>query len=249
MHPTPPSLDSDTLPYELLLRKSAFGAGGACEEPSIDAASTVEPAGSSSASSARSGPHNVTSTIAATLDSPEGEASSASATLLGASGKGDVTLLRNVAVHGPHADEALAGLILQVRELSEKAFDEDCLAEITKKSCWKLSLLASKDHHVLCGFIVAKVTRGSLSIAKLAVREELRGRGFGRLIMDEMTKSAKKQGDIFEVCLSSLPTAIKFYQRLGFKAFWGLRTDAGDSNERFVEGQVYMEKRLRPRRR
>jgi ribosomal protein S18 acetylase RimI-like enzyme len=143
----------------------------------------------------------------------------------------------------------MAGLIRATRELSTKVFDEDCLAEVTKKSGWKLSLLVSHDLCTLCGFIVSKVAKGALSIAKLAVPLEFRRSGFGKLIMDEVTRSAKKQNDVYEVCLSSLPTAITFYQRLGFKAFRDLRISSGSgSADDLVEGQVYMEKRLRPRR-
>mmetsp|Transcript_102227 Transcript_102227/g.289150 ORF Transcript_102227/g.289150 Transcript_102227/m.289150 type:complete len:214 (+) Transcript_102227:75-716(+) len=205
---------AESLPYELLLRK----AGSACGSASpADTASTAEPV--SSAASVLSGP-------------------------VAAPGKKDVTLLRNVVVHGPNSDERLSALLREVRVLSEKAFHEDCLTEITKKAGWKLSLLVSSDLSVLCGFIVAKVTKGTLSIAKLAVCEDFRKHGFGRFIMDEMAKAAKKQGDVFEVCLSSLPEAVAFYQRLGYKAFRDLKLR---SEEDLVEGQVYMEKRLRQR--
>jgi len=215
MSSTPRGQDAESLPYELLLRKS-------CGAALADDASTVEPLSSS--------------------------ASSAGSVVPLAPGKDGTTLIRNVVVHGPSVDKALAALIAQTRELSQKVFDEDCLAEITKKSGWKLSLLVSKDLSVLCGFIVAKVTRGTLSIAKVAVPEQFRGHGFGKRIMDEMIKSAKKQGDVSEVCLSSLPTAITFYQRLGFKAYKNVKVAQEDGVE-LVEGQVYMEKRLQKRRR
>jgi GNAT superfamily N-acetyltransferase len=115
--------------------------------------------------------------------------------------KETVQLLRNVSIHGPHEDAKMAGLMQATRDLSMKVFDEDCLVEITKKSGWKLSLLVSDDLSTLCGFIVSKVAKGALSIAKLAVPSEFRGSGFGRLIMDEVMKTAKKQSDVYEVCL------------------------------------------------
>lgn len=209
----------DTLPYELLLRKAdnACAADGSCDET----VSTAEPNSSSSS--------NGTAGVAAA-----------------APAKQSVRLLRNVSIHGPHSDERLEDLIRQARVLSDVAFDEDCLREVTRKSGWKLSLLVSDDLRVLCGILVAKVAKGALSIAKLAVPREFRGLGFGKLIMDEAMKAAKKQGDVHEVCLSSLPGAVTFYQRLGFKAYKGLKLGSGDD---LVEGQVYMEKRLRPRRR
>jgi ribosomal protein S18 acetylase RimI-like enzyme len=208
---------SDSLSYDLLLRKSS--ADGCAHGPSDEDASTTVPDWQSCASSGEE------------VAMPTKET---------------VQLLRNVSIHGPHEDAKMAGLMQATRDLSMKVFDEDCLVEITKKSGWKLSLLVSDDLSTLCGFIVSKVAKGALSIAKLAVPSEFRGSGFGRLIMDEVMKTAKKQSDVYEVCLSSLATAVKFYQRLGFKAFKNLKIENG--SDEFVEGQVYMEKKLRPRR-
>jgi ribosomal protein S18 acetylase RimI-like enzyme len=209
---------SDSLSYDLLLRKSC--AHDECARD--DDVSTAEPDWHSCASS-----------------SEEEEAHAIPA-------KDRVQLIRNVAIHGAQGDPRVEALIRAARELSLKAFDEDCLKEVTKKSGWKLALLATSDLSTLCGFIVAKVAKGALSVAKLAVPAEFRGSGFGRLIMDEVIKSARKQGDAYEVCLSSLAEAVRFYQRLGFKAFPGLKL--GDGSDDLVEGQVYMEKKLRPRR-
>lgn len=215
-----PSEQYDSLSYELLLRKSCDAGCTTCLSEAD--ASTAEPdRRSCSGSSEEDAPVAIP-----TNDS--------------------VALLRNVSIHGPHEGEKMVGLIRAARDLSIRVFDEDCLLEVTKKSGWKLSLLATKDLSLLCGFIISKVAKGALSIAKLAVPSEFRGSGFGRLIMDDVMKSAKKQGEAYEVCLSSLPTAIKFYQRLGFKAFTGLKIDSGSDD--LVEGQVYMEKKLRPRR-
>jgi len=211
--------------YELLLRKTSASelVQAKVSEDSVDSASTVEPR-SSAASSAGSDNH------------------------VAFPSRDSVTVLRNVAVHGPHSDARMAEMIEETRRLSQRVFDEDCVLEVTKKSGWKLSLLVSEDLGTLCGFIIAKVIKGSLSIAKLAVPAEFRGSGFGRLIMEELMFSAKKQGGVYEVCLSSLSTAVTFYQRLGFKAFKNMKL--GPDDDDLVEGQVYMEKKLcrRPRK-
>lgn len=178
--------------------------------------------------------------VASTAEPPSSAVSSAGSLPCRSPGLGSVQLLRNVAP----ACREMASLVRQSRELSESVFDENCMLEVTKRSGWKLSILASEDSAVLCGFIVSKVVKGSLSISKLAVPADFRGQGFGKRIMDELTKAAKKQGDVFEVCLSSLPEAVRFYERLGFKAIRGLKLEAGED---LVEGQVYMEKRLRRR--
>lgn len=212
--------NESTLSYDLLLKKSA-------EQPSeeADEASTVEPETPCSASVIES-----ISSVAPAVN--------------------NTIVLRNVSHAGPLAESNcwMEGLIAQTRELSELVFDEDCLTSVTKKSHWKLSLLATKDFTTLCGFAVTRVTNGALAIAKIAVPVEFRGLGFGKLLMEDAIKTAKKQSDVFEVCLSSLSTAVTFYQRLGFKAHTGIKVK---TDFEVVEGQVYMVKKLcgRPRRR
>lgn len=218
------------LSYKLLLQKvsdaplAAAAADKAEAGAGDDAASTAEPPSSSGASS---------------------EGGEAAPRRRAPPSRHEVQLLRSVAVHGPHSDERLAMLVRCARDLSEQAFQEDCLQDITKKSRWKLSLLVSADLEVLCGFVVAKVVNGTLSIAKIAVPMEFRGHGLGKLIMEQLIAAAKKQGDVYNVNLSSLPTAVTFYQRLGFKAFKGVNFG---SEEDLVPGQVYMVKKLPHRR-
>lgn len=177
-------------------------------------------------------------------DEPETPCNSSSVESIAVPTKNDAIILRNVAHTGPIAEDGMEGLVRQVTELSQLVFDEDCLVKMTKKSGWKLSLCVSSDHSVLCGFAVTKITNGALSIAKIAVPVEFRGYGFGKLLMEDAIKNAKKQGDVYEVALSSLSTAVTFYQRLGFKALTGVKVK---TDFEVVEGQVYMVKKLRPR--
>lgn len=158
----------------------------------------------------------------------------------------NVTIIRNVSAHGQNSDPRVAGLLRQLRELSDVVFHEDCLVEVTKRSPWRLFLLASEDLAVLCGFITFRVMNGRLSIAKTAVPLEFRGLGFGRHLLENVMKTAKTQSDVYEVILSSLSTAVTFYQRCGFKAMKGVKSGEED----VVEGQVYMVKKLKapPRR-
>lgn len=153
-------------------------------------------------------------------------------------------ILRNVSHAGPQADKRMEALIRQTRELSELVFDEDCLTGVTKKSGYKLTLLATSDYATLCCFLVTKITNGALSIAKIAVPVEFRGLGFGKLLMEDAIKNAKKSTDVYEVALSSLSTAVTFYQRLGFKALTAVKVK---TDFEVVEGQVYMVKKLRSR--
>jgi len=221
-----------SLAYDLLLERSCtaklspntiMGTAAATLATADEAASTVTPSSSCSTTSSDTPP----------FCKPTGMVK-----------KSNLVLIHNVVVNGPAVDAELGSLLQQAHELSNSAFSEDFSAGVTKKSGWKLSLLVSKDLSIFCGFVVAKVAKGILSIAKIAVAVELRGCGLGRHIMNELMKAAKKQGNVYEVCLSSLPEAIAFYKRLGFRAYEGLRAT---TQEDLVEGQVYMEKRLRQR--
>eukprot|EP00747_Dinoflagellata_sp_TGD_P166734 gnl/TRDRNA2_/TRDRNA2_189988_c0_seq1.p1 gnl/TRDRNA2_/TRDRNA2_189988_c0~~gnl/TRDRNA2_/TRDRNA2_189988_c0_seq1.p1 ORF type:complete len:389 (+),score=49.92 gnl/TRDRNA2_/TRDRNA2_189988_c0_seq1:172-1338(+) len=156
--------------------------------------------------------------------------------------KENVSFIRNVSPHGPQADPLVAELVRQAHEVSQGEFHEDCMSP---ESTMKLTLLVSKCYSTLCGFIVSKVTNGRLSINKVAVRHEFRGCGFGKLIVEDTIASLKKHGEIFDVGLSSLPTAIAFYQRLGFKPLAGFRMKADFGG---IEGQVYMVRKLKPGR-
>mmetsp|Transcript_51398 Transcript_51398/g.109336 ORF Transcript_51398/g.109336 Transcript_51398/m.109336 type:complete len:173 (+) Transcript_51398:532-1050(+) len=155
--------------------------------------------------------------------------------------KRDLVLLQNVNIANQE-DEQVKALIKATEKFSDEIFDEkNCLKDCSKKAGWKLSILTTKDRSILCGFVIAKVTKGALSINKIAVPSSFRGAGFGKKIMDEMIQSAKRLPGVYEVALSSLPTAVSFYQRLGFKAHWGLNFA---KEEGLVEGQVYMDKRI-----
>lgn len=222
---------SDSLAYNILLAKS-------CEaEPCASATlSTIATEDGSNEATSMAIPSSDSST-ASTDASP-------CCKLAKMVSKTDVVLIRNVAVHNSAADAELARLVQQARDLSHSAFGDDFSA--AKKSGWKLSLLVSKDLSIFCGFVVAKVTKGWLSIYKIAVRADLRGCGLGKYIMNELMKAAKKQGDVFDVCLSALPEAVPFYKRLGFHPMDVVRACA-TAKEDLVEGQVGMEKKLRQR--
>mmetsp|Transcript_33869 Transcript_33869/g.89760 ORF Transcript_33869/g.89760 Transcript_33869/m.89760 type:complete len:401 (+) Transcript_33869:105-1307(+) len=158
------------------------------------------------------------------------------------------------------ADERLQMLLRQVSELSMDAFEEDACLMVSRKGKWKLTLLAcpagsDPDEFSLepmapslIGFLVYRLRPElqSLSIAKLAIVPEHRRRGHGCRIIDWCVKAAKTNREIAYIALSSLPEAVRFYQRLGFRQF-DLTLKNGDlaPDEDFVEGQVYMEKAIK----
>eukprot|EP00931_Biecheleriopsis_adriatica_P078233 TRINITY_DN51690_c0_g1_i1.p1 TRINITY_DN51690_c0_g1~~TRINITY_DN51690_c0_g1_i1.p1 ORF type:complete len:425 (-),score=144.46 TRINITY_DN51690_c0_g1_i1:53-1243(-) len=150
----------------------------------------------------------------------------------------------------------LQALLKQVAELSTEVFHEDCLdGGVSKKKGWRLTLLARpvpedpenappEDPETLLGFMVFRFRPDfqCLSIAKIAVPEVHRGRGFGKHLMEWCTKYAEKQ-NLQHLSLSSLPDAVKFYRAFGFKP---VKVDSirGDEDD-LIEGQVYMEYRLK----
>lgn len=164
------------------------------------------------------------------------------------------------------ASPRLHSLVKEVSELSNAAFEEDALEMVTRKSRWKLTLLARPEGYVpasesafmldgpsdeppLIGFIVYRLRPEleSFSIAKLAIVPEHRRQGHGCRLVDWCFRNARKQSSINFISLSSLPEAVKFYQRIGFKAV-DVKFDPAtqcSEGEDFVEGQVYMEFRLK----
>jgi len=158
------------------------------------------------------------------------------------------------------ASARMQRLVRATSELSREAFSSDVLEGVSRKGKWKLTLLALPDTAEaeadpwggLLGFIAYKVKTQvhCISIAKLAVVPEQRGRGHGHKLVHWLIDMAKHRRDIMFVSLSSLPAAVRFYKHIGFRQIdvdlSKLDTSA-DDDEEFIEGQVYMEYRCRGR--
>jgi len=163
------------------------------------------------------------------------------------------------------ASERLSRLVQEVSELSQDAFEEDALEMVTRKAKWRLTLLARPEGAdeeaalepfsldgpapLLIGFVVYRLRPElqSLSVAKIAIVPEHRKMGHGCRLIDWCVRLAKKQSNISHISLSSLPEAVRFYQRLGFKQFSVNMSQACRDDEDLVEGQVYMEKTIKGR--
>lgn len=163
----------------------------------------------------------------------------------------DAVWTPDVPVRGPELEQGEAvwkEWVAKVQELSALAFENDCLEMVSKKSKFKLAVLTAPTGEFL-GFSVYKVNRGAgnLTIGKIAICREQRGHGYGKRMMKETIKMAKKDKMIHFCSLSSLPTAIKFYKRMNFKEFKEVKFTgvAVEEGEEFVEGQVYMEYKIR----
>jgi len=175
------------------------------------------------------------------------------------------------------SSERLKSLMNEVSLLSHDAFEEDALNMVTRKGGWRMTLLARPEgftppvaelipldgfsldgpgfQPALIGFVVYRLRPelDCLSIAKIATVPEHRKMGHGRRLIEWCIKAAKKQSSLDYISLSSLPEAIKFYNVLGFRAIEVNLEKSGKnecaSDEDFVEGQVYMEYRLKGRSR
>jgi len=156
------------------------------------------------------------------------------------------------------SSERMRALVQAVSSLSRDAFEEDALEMVTRKSRWKLTLLAcppddclSLDgaEHPLIGFIVYRLRPElqCLSIAKLAIVPEHRRKGHGCRLIEWCIRLARKQSNVSFISLSSLPEAVRFYQRLGFRKFDVALDQRCGPDEDLVEGQVYMEKPIKGR--
>jgi ribosomal protein S18 acetylase RimI-like enzyme len=142
----------------------------------------------------------------------------------------------------PHYRSVLS----QAAELSHVHFHEEALHNVNKNTKWRFMLYCSEDLQDLWGFAVYKMqpTTGILSLAKLAVPSCYRGLGFGRTMVQELIRTGRSVQGLDTIALSSLPEAVAFYTRLGFKKHDGVELPAEDG-QRYVEGQAYMDYRFR----
>lgn len=168
------------------------------------------------------------------------------------------------------ASERIQRLVKATRDLSMQAFNTDVIEKISRKSKYRLTLLVKPEHDSLeaygadqtdkdpwgglLGFIAYRLfpELQCVSVAKLAVVPESRGFGHGSRIIDWIISHAKKQNELCFISLSSLPTAVKFYKKIGFREVKDIDLDnfpTPGAEEDYVAGQVYMEYRIKGRRR
>lgn len=68
----------------------------------------------------------------------------------------------------------------------------------------------------IVGIVFGFVKRDNVLLGELAVKKELRGKGIGLKLVQQLTKEAKALGKK-EICLGAQPSAEKFYLKAGFK--------------------------------
>jgi putative acetyltransferase len=80
-----------------------------------------------------------------------------------------------------------------------------------------------------CGIYPTKgLPQGHVELVKLYIRDDVKGKGLGRLLMEESIKWAKDRGHthIYLETLNELASAVGLYQKLGFEK---LSSPLGDS--------------------
>lgn len=143
-------------------------------------------------------------------------------------------------------------IVPHLRALSQAEFDEDA-STTSKKKKQRLALMTgvtAEGQEVLLGFMQYRPRQDMqmLGITKVAVEECWRGRGFGKKLVQWAIKEARKS-KLSAVGLSALPSAIKFYQKLGFKRHDDARLKLTDNAVSGQVSQVYMELSCGRRRR
>ncbi|CAJ1349003.1 unnamed protein product [Effrenium voratum] len=125
-------------------------------------------------------------------------------------------------------------VLAKVSALGTRLFNEDPLAGCSKRGGWRLHIAVGQSEvsTELLGFIVFRIKpeKNAMIVAQLAVPEEHRRFGFGSTLLKCLIAEAKRLPEVHTVGLSSLPSAVKFYRRHGFKLVQRL-PDTEDTEE------------------
>jgi len=136
-------------------------------------------------------------------------------------------------------------LAVQISALSREAFGADEDAMRTRKAEHVAALLIEGEVVSYASYSVRRDLL-SLSVSKLAVAVAYRRRGLGRTMLRHLIQMAKcrTRGEppLEVVCLSSLPTSVNFYKACAFHEDHTVKLTCSSD---VIEGQVYMEYRLR----
>ncbi|CAE7518029.1 ppsC [Symbiodinium sp. CCMP2592] len=118
-------------------------------------------------------------------------------------------------------DPTKASVLEQVSALGDDIFGDDPLVGCSKRGGWRMHLAVGQvaEKTTLLGFIVWRIKpeRNMLIVSQLAVPEQFRRHGFGKMLVELLIAEAKRLPQVYTVSLSSLPGSVKFYKRLGFK--------------------------------
>lgn len=159
----------------------------------------------------------------------------------------DLTILENVPLddHSEKTPSELNGFLDKATELSKQVFFEEDSIEKSRNKGWTVTLLTEAcredpTKREFCGFMCHALHRppkAEFHIARIAVLEHRRGKGYGRRLMRwALEKCAgMPQSRCAWISLSALDEAIPFYEQFGFT---DMTCDNLDDDEHF---QTWME--------
>merc|ERR1712007_311305 len=87
---------------------------------------------------------------------------------------------------------------------------------VSKKGGWRLFCLTGTGNSLLA-FIIYRVEGEALVVGNLAVPKEQRRKGYGKKMIRHVIQWGKKNKRCNYCALYSMPNAVKFYQRIGFR--------------------------------
>eukprot|EP00928_Gymnodinium_smaydae_P035569 TRINITY_DN25010_c0_g1_i1.p1 TRINITY_DN25010_c0_g1~~TRINITY_DN25010_c0_g1_i1.p1 ORF type:complete len:723 (+),score=177.78 TRINITY_DN25010_c0_g1_i1:68-2236(+) len=140
-------------------------------------------------------------------------------------------------------DPSMAPLLDRARAAARACQEGDCIGQVSKRSGYRLTLLAekAKKPRNLFGYVVFRFRKATvMSIAQVVVDPAHRGRGIARRLLAWLSQHARRANA--EVVLVASPSEnVRFYEDLGFQ-----RSKAATwEGEPLQPGQVSMEYRCR----
>lgn len=114
------------------------------------------------------------------------------------------------------SNDSQYALVQSIEKLFQQEFAGVFEQLVSKKGGWRLFCLTGTGNSLLA-FIIYRVEGEALVVGNLAVPKEQRRKGYGKKMIRHVIQWGKKNTQCNYCCLCSLPNAVKFYQRIGFR--------------------------------
>lgn len=104
--------------------------------------------------------------------------------------------------------------------------DERIILDIQKGCVWKILWFDSQP----VGYLMIKSEKEKIYLSKIYLKKEFRGRGFGKIMMDDILEYSKKTNSK-SICLNvnkNNLNSIRFYENSGFKKIDEVVADIGN---------------------
>eukprot|EP01067_Filipodium_phascolosomae_P007947 Filipodium_phascolosomae@DN6669_c0_g1_i1.p1 len=134
-------------------------------------------------------------------------------------------------------------------QLSRQFFNVALDENASRKKGHRFLLATDDDLKECYGFLHYHWTPGqpTVEICRMAVCPKYQKHGFGGKMFRGFLSQVKKMRQFKEVIVSSLSESVGFWSKLGFQPNYDVKLESAECD--YVEGQVYMERRLFLRKR